>query len=324
MATISKLATSQYLTNKHYDWRDDSDIKYIVPHHMAGKSTGAACALYFCNNGLDNSANYCIGYGGDISCNVPEDFGAWTSSWWRVDEKAVTIEVSNSKIDYDKWPVSDISKDALIRLMVDLFQRYPSLGGRAVFDPSDEYTVVSARAANEEPHPKGNILLHNWTDKGRKICPGPYMTAIMSDICEEVNRRLNGRERTLREEAQYMIDYGINGQARKNQAVADGFKPADVQAEIDNMLAKHTIENTELAIKLLPNLSKGSTGNFVKILQSELKNMGYYSGDIDGSFGNLTDSALKGFQTNISKVYGNFAVDGICGKKTWTRILLGV
>ena len=143
MAIISKLASSQYLTDKHWDKRNESQIKYIIPHHMAGMMTGAGCAKYFVNNGYDNSANYCIGYNGDISCNVPEQYGAWTSSWWRVDTKGITIEVSNSSNTDSDWPISNASKEALIRLMVDFFQRYPSLGGKAIFDPSDEYEVVA-------------------------------------------------------------------------------------------------------------------------------------------------------------------------------------
>ena len=323
MAIISKLASSQYLTDKHWDKRNESQIKYIIPHHMAGIMTGAGCAKYFVNNGYDNSANYCIGYNGDISCNVPEQYGAWTSSWWRVDTKGITIEVSNSSNTDSDWPISNASKEALIRLMVDLFQRYPSLGGKAIFNPSDEYEVVAARAVNREPDPKGNILLHNWTDKGRKICPGPYMTKNMPQICKEVNRRLSGEKRTLHEQAQYMIDNNVNGAARKAQAISDGFKPQDVQAEIDKMLAKNKSNNIQICVKYLPNVKKGDKVDIVTILQQELKYMGYLTVAPDGIFGSYTDAALKAFQTNINKVYGNFTVDGICGPKTWTKILIG-
>lgn len=323
MATISKLATSQYLTNKHWEQRNGSQIRYIIPHHMAGVMTGAGCANYFVNNGLENSANYCIGYNGDISCNVTEEYGPWTSSFSKADKYAITIEVSNSSNTSSDWPISDTAKDALIRLMVDLIQRYPSLGGKAVFDPADEKTVVAARAAYADIHCNGNILLHNWTDPGRKICPGPYMTRNMPDICAEVNRRLKGGKRTLHEEAQYMIDNGINGQARKNQAVADGFKPEDVQAEIDLMLGKDPAGNVAVAIPCMPAIQKGDSGEFVRILQECLKRMGYLSVAPDGIFGNYTDTALKAYQKNIAKVYGGFSVDGVCGPKTWTRILAG-
>lgn len=324
MATISKLATSQYLTNKHWEWRDGSQIKYIIPHHMAGVMTGAGCANYFVNNGLENSANYCIGYNGDISCNVTEEYGPWTSSFSKADKYGITIEVSNSSNTSSDWPISDNAKDALIRLMVDLFQRYPSLGGKAVFDPADEKTVVAARAAYADIHCNGNILLHNWTDPGRKNCPGPYMTRNMPAICAEVNRRLGGKTtRTLHEEAQYMIDHDINGQARKNQAKADGFDPDKVQTEIDKMLAKDVPGNAEVCAQHLPAIWTGSNGDIVTVLQEILHHMGYYDGYIDGDFGGMTADAVKAFQKNIAKVYGDMVVDGICGPKTWTRILAG-
>lgn len=323
MAIISKLATSQYLTNKHWEYRDGSAIKYIIPHHMAGVMTGAGCANYFVNNGLENSASYCIGYNGDISCNVSEEYGPWTSSFSKADKYAITIEVSNSSNTSSDWPVSDAAKEALIQLMVDLIKRYPSLGGKAVFDPADERTVVAARAAYADIHSNGNILLHNWTDPGRKNCPGPYMTRNMPDICAEVNRRLGGKTRTLREEAQYMIDFGVNGQARKDQAKADGFDPYKVQAEIDRMLAKDKSDILTAMIACLPTIENGSDGDAVTILQTELKHMGYYDGYIDGSFGSMTEASLKAFQANIDKVYGDCPADGICGRKTWTSIFLG-
>ena len=323
MAIISKLATSQFLTNKHWEWRDGSAIRYIIPHHMAGVMTGAGCANYFVNNGLENSANYCIGYNGDISCNVTEEYGPWTSTFSKADKYAITIEVSNSSNTDSEWPISAAAKEALIKLMVDLFKRYPSLGGKAVFDPADERTVVAARAAYADIHCNGNILLHNWTDPGRKNCPGPYMTKNMPAICAEVNRRLSGQVRTLHEEAQYMIDYGINGGARKKQCAADGFKYEDVQGEIDKMLAKNPQYNVEVAVKYLPVIQRGDTGEIVTVLQELLKYMGYLTVAPDGIFGGYTETALKAFQKNIQTVYGDFGVDGICGPKTWSRMLTG-
>lgn len=322
MSTISKLATYVHLTSKNYGDRDPSSIKFIVPHHMAGIMTAANAADWFCNNGRDNSVNYCVGTNGGISCNVPEEKGPWTSSWWRVDTKAITIEVSNNSRTSSKWPVSDAAIEDLIRLMVDLIQRYPSMGGKAVFDPNDEYEVVAARAADREPKPKGNILLHNWTDKERKICPGPYMTEHMPAICAEVNRRLSVK-RTLHEEAQYMIDHGVNGSARRAQARADGFDPDKVQAEIDKMLAKDPVCNNEIVAKLMPVLQRGSTGITVTILQELLAYMGYLTVAPDGIFGGYTETAVKAFQSNINVVYGNFPVDGICGTRTWNRLLMG-
>ena len=317
--TISKLATSQYITDKHWEQRDPSQVRYIIPHHMAGRLSGAACAQYFCNNGLDNSANYCIGPDGDISCNVSEDFGAWTSSFSKADKYAVTIEVSDTA--NGDWRIPAAAQESLIRLMVDLIQRYPSLGGRAVFDPADESEVVAAKRAYRDINAAGNVLIHKWTSAYGTTCPEWHMIQILPDLCAEVNRRLAGQTRTLFEEAQYMIDNGINGNDRINQAIADGFAPADVQAQIDLMLAKDKDATIKSIASVMPAVAKGSKGDAVAILQHELARMGYYSRLIDGDAGAYTESAIKMIQSNWNKVYGGYAVDGSFGPQCWRRLL---
>lgn len=59
------------------------------------------------------------------------------------------------------------------------------------------------------------------------------------------------------------------------------------------------------------NLKKGCTGSDVKTLQKKLKKLGYYTGSIDGSFGSLTDAAVRKFQKACK-----LTVDGIVGPKT--------
>ncbi len=44
------------------------------------------------------------------------------------------------------------------------------------------------------------------------------------------------------------------------------------------------------------NLSIGSKGNLVELVQGRLKAMGYYHGEIDGIYGSNTDSAIRLFQ----------------------------
>lgn len=330
--TISKLATSKYITDKHWEQRSGSSIKFIIPHHMAGRATGANCAQYFVNNGIQNSANYCIGYGGDISCNVPEEYGAWTSSFWGADKYGITFEVSDNA--YGDWTIPKAAQEAMIQLMVDLFQRYPSLGGRAVFDPSDEARVVACKRSNTAiTGVKGNILLHMWTSAYGTGCPGEGMIGILPAICAEVNKRLAGgggggggsTTRTLREEAQYMIDNNINGQARKDQATADGFDPAKVQAEIDLMLGKDTGTTITDLVAAMPVVQYGSKSDATGFLQMELKRLGYYSGSIDYTCGSSTEAAIKALQANWSKVYGNqIAIDGAFGPICWRRLLMGV
>lgn len=56
---------------------------------------------------------------------------------------------------------------------------------------------------------------------------------------------------------------------------------------------------------------RGSRGSEVRQIQTKLKNWGYYTGNIDGIYGKLTEEAVRKFQR-----YNNLTVDGIAGPNT--------
>lgn len=62
-------------------------------------------------------------------------------------------------------------------------------------------------------------------------------------------------------------------------------------------------------------LNLNSRGESVRQLQLILQELGYYSGAIDGIYGNLTQNAVKEFQTRQ-----NLTPDGITGKQTWQKL----
>ena len=62
-------------------------------------------------------------------------------------------------------------------------------------------------------------------------------------------------------------------------------------------------------------MKKGSRGAAVKTLQTELKNQGYYSGKIDGIYGNGTVKAVKAFQRK-----NGLKADGIAGPRTQEKL----
>ena len=64
-------------------------------------------------------------------------------------------------------------------------------------------------------------------------------------------------------------------------------------------------------------LEKGSKGDQVKTLQKRLKELGYYSGSADGSYGESTMAAVMAFQLR-----NNLTVDGKAGPAT-QRVLYG-
>ena len=63
-------------------------------------------------------------------------------------------------------------------------------------------------------------------------------------------------------------------------------------------------------------LQRGDTGRAVKVLQGALNALNFNCGEVDGSFGPNTESAVKALQKS-----GAITVDGIVGKKTWGLIL---
>lgn len=70
----------------------------------------------------------------------------------------------------------------------------------------------------------------------------------------------------------------------------------------------------------LPTLRKGSSGEYVTLLQTKLIQRGYSLDPYgaDGKYGNKTVEAVKQFQRD-----NGLSVDGVTGKNTWNAILSG-
>lgn len=82
-------------------------------------------------------------------------------------------------------------------------------------------------------------------------------------------------------------------------------------------------------IEIPQTLKKGDTGKPVFVLEHFLKARGYYKGNLDHSFGDLCDAAVRQFQTDRYKQSGvclgnsDGTPDGIVGTKTWEDLFGG-
>ena len=172
----SKLAQSfmPAHSNNYSKGRSGYKVCKITPHHMAGKLTAKRCGELFQNGSRQASANYGIGYNGEIICYVDEDNRAYTSSNKANDCQAITIEVANSQNGGD-WPISDASWNSLVNLCVDICQRY---NFKLEYDGT----------------PNGSLTRHNMFTA--TTCPGPYLQGRFEELVSAVNSKLGSSEPT--------------------------------------------------------------------------------------------------------------------------------
>ena len=98
----------------------------------------------------------------------------------------------------------------------------------------------------------------------------------------------------------------------ENAASPSSASPKDTGEVLDN--ANCTL-NSELYYPYRM-IDKSMAGTDVAVLQAVLAARGYYTGVLDGIFGDLLDTAVRKFQMDHDLV-----VDGVCGPQTWREIL---
>lgn len=66
----------------------------------------------------------------------------------------------------------------------------------------------------------------------------------------------------------------------------------------------------------MPQIKYGSHGDMVLVLQTALKYLGYYNGNLDSDAGYYTVASIKSLQKDAG-----IGQDGICGPKTWAAVI---
>lgn len=174
--TYSKLV--KYVKpSPHNSGRRKHKIDTITIHCVAGTLNIYQLGEWFASKSSKCSSNYGIDNDGNIACYVDEDNRSWCSSNSENDNRAITIEVSNT-IAKEPYPISDIAYEALIQLCCDICLRY-----------GIEKLVWSDSKDDRVNHKNGcNMTVHR--DYAKKSCPGQYIYERLGQIADDVNQRL--------------------------------------------------------------------------------------------------------------------------------------
>lgn len=279
----------------HTAGRGGERVCKITPHHMAVKWTGERCAQSFDVRGRNASANYCIGYDGEIVGCVDENDRSWCSASGWNDRKAITIEVSNSSTGGD-WPISQKSWDSLVRLCADICRRY---GFRL------SYTGTSS----------GSLTEHQMYASTN--CPGPYLHARMGELARQVNAMLDSGAAPSApatgggSKPKWQTAYGdpewfgpkmakalvsqvlggtddfLSGQSERDKyafwAVSGGVEYGEGGSDTIRIIQRR------LGVPKVDGYYGEAT---IRAHQKWLKQLGYYTGELDGRHGHETNEAV--------------------------------
>ena len=171
---------------------------------------------------------------------------------------------------------------------------------------------IGAWVENDAYVPKGgDLLFYDFDDNGAgdntggtdhigivEKVDGSTITVIEGNYSNSVKRRsikVNGR---------YIRGYGV--------------PKYDTEAVVDKPVEEKPVTKTEVCTVEVNVLRKGAKGDNVKALQILLIGRGYSCGSYgaDGDFGNATYNAVKAYQKDKG-----LSVDGVCGPKTWNKLL---
>lgn len=257
----------------------NNTIQSIVVHHMAGIMSVEQFGELVANPNRQMSANYAIGNDGRIGLFCPESDRSWCSSSAKVDNRAITIEVSNN-VCGEPWSISDAAYTSLIKLCVDICKRN---GIKKL-----EYTG----------NLNGTLLRH--CDIVATACPGTWIKNHTTDLCNKVNAQLNAKTETKPESTGYTKTLNSGTPIYKEIG-----KPATGSI---NATTKYTIVEEKTVGNIKYGKLKSGAGwveleklkrtfninnvNDVKELQTALNAKGFNCGSVDGDVGKNTTNAM--------------------------------
>lgn len=302
----SDLVCHTHLSPNHSGKRTQQ-ISKITPHHMSGNLSVETCGNVFAPASRKASSNYGIDSKGRVGLYVDEANRPWTSSSAYNDQRAVTIEVANSQCGGD-WPVSAEAFNALVDLCVDIIKRNPGIK-RADGRPGLHYT--GDRTGSLTKH-----KMFSATD-----CPGTYLDQRMEELEKAVNAKLDGSPYVAPAKPSSGQQTSASKPSAKISPKVRSEWVGRLQAECNRQgFSNQKVDKYSgpITLKGCPVIKRGTKGPITRLLQEQFIALGFSCGSCgaDGSCGPDTEKAIKAFQAA-----NNLAVDGVCGPKTWSKIL---
>ena len=142
----------------------------IVVHHVAGNCTVETVGEIFAPVSRQASSQYSVDSGGRVGQYVHEEDRAWTTSSWRIDSHAITIEVADDQTR--PWHTSEKAYKKTVLLCADICQRN---GIKKLIYTGDK---------------SGNLHMHKWY--ANTDCPGKWWEDHFAQLAKDVNDILLG------------------------------------------------------------------------------------------------------------------------------------
>ena len=222
--------------------------------------------------------------------------------------------------------------------------KYDSATTNAVRKFQEKHKLGQDGVAGEKTLRLIYLLTDSETDTAAAATPVPAVTEMTADNVLVLRKGAKGTEVTRLQNRLKELGYftgisdGVYGDAivaavkdfqRKSGLTQDGVAGVSTQQALysDFAVSIATPAPTETPMPgtpapvvistapVLKTLKTGSTGDLVKALQTRLKELGYYTGVIDGDYGSSTASAVKAFQRK-----NGLSSDGIAGENTLKKL----
>lgn len=229
----------------------------------------------------------------------------YTDAWCATTVSAVGVKLGISDV---MFPECSCSK------MIDLYKK----AGR--WEEKDSYVPK-----------KGDLIMYDWDDNGVGDNTGaPEHVGMVIDVDKTNIYVMEGNYN----DAMGRRTVKINGKFIRGFCLPDYAKaaktynfPAEKTTTTTTTTTSTTSTTTSTATKTtttvvnnvtLPELKKNCSGDSVKVLQMLLLFLGFACGEIDGTFGVETETAVKAYQKAVG-LTGN----GVCGDSTWENLIAG-